>query len=127
MTTSKFPWPIEGEGCSANIVNTIVTTAPSQKKFRFIGRLTVANADNDAKKLCCSVGSLLAVAGPQRMSLRPRRFFSALRQRTLQYRKPAPLAAEVTLLGRPVEASDSNRTVKSEDLVFTREQQARQS
>ena len=49
MITSKFPSGVDGDGCSANMENTIVRNAPSQKKFRFIGRLTVANTAIDAK------------------------------------------------------------------------------
>ena len=42
MIASKFPSEVVGDGF-ADIVNTIVRKAPSQKKFRFIERLTVAN------------------------------------------------------------------------------------
>ena len=52
---------------------------------------------------------------------------TALRQRTLQYPKPALLPAEVTSLGRPIKASDSNRTMKSDASCFIKEHQARQS
>ncbi len=49
IITSKFPSDLDGDGCFANTVDTIVTNAPSQKKFRFIERLTVANTAIDAK------------------------------------------------------------------------------
>ncbi len=38
-----------GTAALANMETTIVRNAPSQNKFRFIGRLTVANTAIDAK------------------------------------------------------------------------------
>ena len=49
MITSKFPPGVDGDGWLANMETTIVRNAPSQNKFRFIGRLTVANTAIDAK------------------------------------------------------------------------------
>ena len=61
MITSKLPSDVVGDGCFANMVNTIVSNAPSKKKFRFIGRLTVANTDIDAKSGCRYVAAVQKV------------------------------------------------------------------
>jgi hypothetical protein len=37
MITPKLSARVGGDGCFANIVNTIVRNALSQKKFRFMG------------------------------------------------------------------------------------------
>src|SRR5262245_38829332 len=50
MITSKSSVRGDGESPCANVVNTIVSDAPSQKKFRFIAGLTVSNSDLSAKR-----------------------------------------------------------------------------
>ena len=99
MITSKFPSRVEGDGCSANIVNTIVRNAPSQKKFRFIGRLTVANAAIDAK---CFGG---------------RRYVAAVQK--------VPLISPASATDQGVGFESYNESLNTS--LFTREQQARQS
>jgi hypothetical protein len=50
--TSKSVGAGDGDRSSANMANTIVRNAPSQKKFRFIASIEeVSNADVDAKSL----------------------------------------------------------------------------
>src|SRR5207249_1715407 len=50
MMTSKSAGPADGDRSWANIGNTTVRNAPSQKKFRFIASIEeVANSDVDAK------------------------------------------------------------------------------
>ncbi len=83
MITSKLPSGVDGDGCFAGIVNTIVRNALSQNKFRFIGRLTVANTAIDAK----SFGVRRYVAGAQKVLL-------------------------ISPDRRPIKLSDSNRTMK---------------
>ena len=83
MITSKFPSGVNGDGWLANMEITIVRNAPSQYKFRFIRRLTVANTAIDAK------------------SFGVRRYVTAVQK--------VPLISPDR---RPIKASDSNRTVK---------------
>jgi len=85
MITSKFPSGVDGDGWLANMEITIVRNAPSQNKFRFIGRLTVANTAIDAK--CFGV----------------RRYVAAVQK--------VPLISSDR---RPIRLSDSNRTETAE-------------
>jgi hypothetical protein len=96
MITSKFPSGVDGDGWLANMETTIVRNAPSQKKFRLIGRLTVANTAIDAK--CFGVrGYVAAVKNVPPIS--PNR--------------------------RPIRASDSNRTETAEPRILLREKRGK--
>src|SRR5258708_20148414 len=91
MITSKFPSGVDGDGWLANMETTIVRNAPSQNKFRFIGRLTVANTAIDAKCL----GLRRYVAAVQKVpAISPHR--------------------------RPIRLSDSNRTETAEPRIRLR-------
>src|SRR5215469_11459989 len=50
MITSKLSTLGDAERSCANMVNASVTNVPSEKKFRFIKRLTVSNADVDVNR-----------------------------------------------------------------------------
>src|SRR5206468_12557914 len=104
MITSMSPALGDGDRSCANMVNTSVGNTPSQQKFRFIKRLTVSNADFDAKRF--------AVASAGSAHLKDRRRRSEIRwgQRALQCPRPVLLAAEVTLPGRPTQARNPNCT-----------------
>src|SRR5258705_13286080 len=96
MITSKFPSSVDGDGWLANMETTIVRNAPSQNKFRFIGRLTVANTAIDAK--CFGV----------------RRYVAAVQS--------VPL---ISPHRRPIKPSDSNRTETTEPRTRLRERKGK--
>src|SRR5437870_5642506 len=106
MITSTSSALGDGDRSCANMVNTSVRNIPSQQKFRFIKRLTVSNADFDAKRFA------VASAGLSRSHCAVDGLSSALRQRTLQCPRPVLLAAEVTPPGRPTQARKPNCTEK---------------
>src|SRR5512132_2718867 len=96
MITSKFPSGVTGDGWLANTETTIVRNAPSQNKFRFIGRLTVANTAIDAK----CFGAHRYVAAVQKVPpISPHR--------------------------RPVKLADSNRTETAEPRIRLREKRGK--